>query len=179
MGAPSGLPSDYLLLLQMFELFVFFFSDISVQEASSSLTLHVSVSISGHLCSASRNSSSFLGHWGAPFLYVILVKSEAGLIQFCLLLDQDGPALFYKKLLKFLQWPLRLSLVWLLDTSMTVCCGFPAVLLLSHWSSCLFLFSIYSVHLSRSSYTVSLLHMNEFCSESVFISPICLLVQQI
>lgn len=62
MGAPSGLPSAYLLLLQMFELFVFFFSDISVEEASFSLTFHVSVSISSYLCSASRNSSSFLDH---------------------------------------------------------------------------------------------------------------------
>ena len=62
-------------------------------------------------------------------LYTQLEKSEVRLIQLCLLLDQNGPVPFYKKLLNSYKWPPSLSLVWLLNTSVSVCLGFPALLL--------------------------------------------------
>ena len=131
MGAPSGLPSDYSLLLQMFELLFFSFSFlICLSRRPHPLWIFMFLYQSAAICVLLPGIHHHF--WATDGLLSCmsysLVKPEDGLIQFCLLLDQDRPVLFFSPIYFFISWRL---------ITLQYCSGFcPTLTWISHGFTC-------------------------------------------
>lgn len=131
MGAPSGLPSDYSLLLQMFELFCLFSFLRSLSSRPHMLCLFTFLCQSAAICFLPLEfiiiSGLPMGFFSCTLYSTWEIWSQVNSALPAIGPKWTSPILWETP--KFLQWPPSLSLVWLLDTSVSVCLGFPALLL--------------------------------------------------